>query len=197
MEATWGIIVKTTAATAFIPLSWSHFIHSYEFILNLCLMTPEFVSPLVTSITLHILQKPQMYHVQIWFSPQRLALPPVYFFFFIFSLDGTIIPPTRNNLDIWESSFTLSLSHHQHTNDHWVVPILLSLKNKLIYLIFLIISPYVDLYKFVVIKRNIGKALKKLIMEQNTSQNHIHIYGNLTQEYGSLTRSKVAFHINE
>lgn len=89
----------------------------------------------VSLLYLHILQKPQMYQVQMWQTilSHRLALPPVYFshvFFPCFLLFPFFLP-TRNNLDIWESSFTLlSYSRPHAKNSHWVAPILLSfLKN--------------------------------------------------------------------
>lgn len=66
----------------FIPLPGNHSNQSYEFNHNFCLMTPEFESPAITSISLHVLEKPQVQRVQVWVTilPHRLELSPVSLF---------------------------------------------------------------------------------------------------------------------
>lgn len=120
---------KDHCSHCFIPCSGNHSDHSYEFNHNFCLLTPECVFPAVTSISLHILEKPQMQHVQVWVTilPHRLALSPVsLFLLFLFPLMGHSSFQLEITL-LFESHPSLfSLLHCQHMNNHWVVPILLS-----------------------------------------------------------------------
>lgn len=113
----------------FIPPSGNHSDDSYKFNFNFCLMTPECVFPAVISISLHILEKPQMQRIQVWVTilPHRLALSTVsLFLLFLFPLMEHSSLQLAITL-LFESHPSLfSLSHCQHMNNHWLVSILLS-----------------------------------------------------------------------
>ena len=104
-EAMWGVVLKTTAATAFIPLPWNRSIHPSEFNGNLCLMTPGSVSSVVTCTSCRNLQCTILHLIH---------LPPVSSLLCLFSFDGTIIPPTGKKPRclgvILHSSFFLTIS---------------------------------------------------------------------------------------
>ena len=129
-EAMWGVVLKTTAATAFIPLPWNRSIHPSEFKGNLCLMTPGSVSSVVTCTSCRNLQCTVLHLIHL--PPPQTSSSSCFFTSVSFFLWWDYHPSN------WEETSMLGchpslffLPHHQHMNNYWVVPVLLFFKEKI------------------------------------------------------------------